>query len=121
MICNITKFHTFFNICFFLTLAAALCVGGCTRESGLIQPVHMAQGGSLTLSWDPVPGAVAYHLYFSENPGVTRASGHKIANAANPITVRDLNRGVTYYFVVTAVGANGIESSESAVISRRVE
>jgi outer membrane protein OmpA-like peptidoglycan-associated protein len=48
----------------------------------------------------------------SESPVVTKQSGDKIPNAANPITITQLKTGKTYYFVVTAVTASG-ESKES--------
>jgi hypothetical protein len=81
----------------------------------------MAAGGEITLSWQPVAGATAYNVYFSTTPGATKLNRVKIANAANPITIRDLQRGSTYYFVVTAVDGEGRESTDSAEISRRVD
>ena len=106
----------------FLALAATLLASsGCTREGAGVQPAAMALSGKVTLAWDPVPGAASYNVYFSPTPGVTRLTGVKIENAANPITIRDLKRGVAYYFVVTAVGASGGESGESAEISHTAE
>ena len=65
-----------------------------------------------TLAWDNVPNAVSYNIYWGESPGVTKRNGKKIANAANPYTLKGLKRGKTYYFVVTAVNNTG-ESKES--------
>jgi len=59
-----------------------------------------------------VPGADAYNVYWSRFPGVTKHTGHKIPDAANPITVTDLEPDTAYYFVITAVGEAG-ESKES--------
>jgi hypothetical protein len=64
------------------------------------------------LQWDPVPGADAYNVYWSRFAGVTKHTGHKIPDAANPIAITDLDPDTIYYFVVTAVGDAG-ESQES--------
>ncbi len=66
----------------------------------------------VSLQWNHVPGADAYNVYWSRFPGVTRHTGHKISDAANPITITDLEPNTTYYFVITAVGEAG-ESKES--------
>jgi len=70
----------------------------------------------VTLAWDNVPGATAYNIYWSDQPGVTRKNGTKIGNAKNPHQLKDLIKGKKYYFVVTAVNQSG-ESSESAEFS----
>jgi fibronectin type 3 domain-containing protein len=69
----------------------------------------------VTLTWDNVPNATSYNIYWSDSPGVTKLNGKKISNAENPHTVKGLKPG-TYYFVVTAVNAFG-ESAESAEFS----
>jgi hypothetical protein len=112
---------TWWNLRLSLVLILAILAHGCTSGPEAIQPVRMAVGGEITLSWQPVAGATAYNVYFSTTPGVTKLNGVKIANAANPITLRDLQRGSTYYFVVTAVDGEERESAESAEISRRVD
>ena len=66
----------------------------------------------VTLQWNHVPGVDAYNVYWSRFPGVTKHTGHKIPDAANPITITDLEPDTTYYFVVTTVGDTG-ESRES--------
>jgi hypothetical protein len=42
--------------------------------------------GQATLSWDNVPNAVSYNIYWGSSPGVTKQNGKKIANATNPHT-----------------------------------
>ncbi len=69
-----------------------------------------------TLTWDDVPGAIAYNIYWRNQPGVTKDNGQKIANVKNPHTLKDLVPGKTYFLVVTAVSKNG-ESSVSEEIS----
>ena len=69
-----------------------------------------------TLTWDNVPGAIAYNIYWRYQPGVTKENGQKIANVKNPHTLKDLLPGKTYFLVVTAVSQTG-ESSVSEEIS----
>jgi hypothetical protein len=68
--------------------------------------------GEVTLTWDPAPGVKTYNLYWSTTPGVTRHSGNKIAGVAPPYTFKEVQKGRTYYFVVTSVTDAG-ESGES--------
>ncbi len=104
-----------------LALAPLFLTTGCATGTPAIPPASQALGGQLTLSWDPVPDAASYNVYFSLAPGVTPQNGTKIANAANPITIRDLKRGTPYYFIVTAVSASGVESEASAEVSHAAE
>ena len=67
----------------------------------------------LTLEWDPSPSpeVVGNHLYFGTT---SRDYTDDIAiGDVTSVDVPDLSYGVTYYFVVTAVGANGQESAYS--------
>jgi fibronectin type 3 domain-containing protein len=70
----------------------------------------------VTLQWNRVPGAASYNVYWSRFPGVTRHNSYKITNAANPITITDLEPDTTYYFVVTVIGDSG-EGKESKEMS----
>jgi len=79
-----------------------------------------SKSGQITLNWDDVPDAKSYNVYYSTSPGVTKGNGQAILNAANPITITDLETGTTYYFVVTAVNESG-ESKESQEISFTVD
>ncbi len=105
----------------FMALAPLFLTAGCTQGPRAIPPATQALGGRITLAWDPAPDAASYNVYFSVTPGVTRQNGIRIANAANPITIRDLQRGTVYYFVVTAVSASGVESATSAEVSHAAE
>lgn len=75
-----------------------------------------AGNGKVTVSWDSVTGATSYNIYYGTTAGVTKATGTKLAGAVSPADVIGLTNGTTYYFVVTAVNANG-ESVESFVDS----
>ena len=75
--------------------------------------------GQATLTWDNVPNAMSYNIYWRQQLGVTKHNGKKIANVKNPHTIENLSPGKTYYFVVTAVSKSG-ESSVSEEISYTV-
>jgi hypothetical protein len=76
-----------------------------------------AQTNGITLAWDPTEEASSYNIYWRNAPGVTRQNGIKIPNVDTPHRLTGLIHGVTYYFVVTAVGKNGGESNVSEEIS----
>lgn len=83
-----------------------------TIPAGVTSTTGNGQG---TISWNAVPGAASYNLYYSTTPGVTTATGTKVANVTSPYTVSSLTNGTPYYFVVTAENANG-EGAESAEV-----
>jgi fibronectin type 3 domain-containing protein len=80
-----------------------------------------AQGQSgVTLAWDPSPGgAIAgYRIY----DGVASRTYTNVIAAGNGTTntVTGLAGGVTYFFAVTAVDTNGLESDYSSEVSYTV-
>ena len=72
--------------------------------------------GEVTLNWTDVTGATSYNVYSSETSPVTKTTGTKITVNDNSAVIAGLDNGITYYFVVTAVDANG-ESVESVEVS----
>ena len=82
----------------------------------------LAGDGQIVVSWDPVSGAAAYHLYRASEPGVTKAGyaalpdGRRFANVASPYILSGLAVGRTYYLRMTAENGAG-ESDESAEVS----
>jgi hypothetical protein len=67
-----------------------------------------AGDSQITLLWANSATATSYNLYYSMSPGVTMTTGTKVPGIApNPYTQSGLKDGIPYYFVVTAVNANG--------------
>ncbi len=71
--------------------------------------------GAIEASWDPVPGASSYNLYYRTDNGVTPANGTRISVTSAPVTVANLTNGTNYFFVFTSIGPNG-ESGSSLVL-----
>ncbi|MCK4705404.1 MAG: hypothetical protein KAT90_07995, partial [Gammaproteobacteria bacterium] len=69
-----------------------------------------------TLSWQKVTGADSYNLYYDTLSGVTTAST-VITGVTSPYDHTGLTNDATYYYIVTAVNANGegLPSNEISV------
>ena len=88
----------------------ALCL--CAAPKGGAQSVDLA--------WDPSPdaGVANYRVHYG-----TASSNYTTftnAGSATDLTVQGLTEGVTYYFAVTAIGTNQLESDFSNQISYNV-
>lgn len=71
-------------------------------------------GDRITVKWEPVQGAASYTVYFSERPELAKAQGNKVAGITSASYEHtELNKGVMYYYVVTASSGAG-ESQPSA-------
>ena len=66
---------------------------------GLTEFIPISSSGHLVL--------VKYLLGWNISPGVTKHKGKKISNVKNPHTIKGLERGTTYFLVVTAVNELG--------------
>ena len=71
---------------------------------------------SNTVSWQAVPQAERYRVYWSTQPGVSKATSTVVDLTAGPLLHAGLQNGTPYYYVVTAVGAGG-EGPVSAQVS----
>jgi lysophospholipase L1-like esterase len=63
-----------------------------------------------------VTGATSYNIYYSTTTGVTKVTGLLVSGVTNPKVINGLTPGTPYYFIVTAVNANG-ESAESSQVT----
>ena len=68
--------------------------------------------GKVTLTWTAVTGATSYNIYWNTLPDVTKTIGAATIGLLPLTATVTLVNGTKYYFVVTAVNANG-ESMES--------
>ena len=77
-----------------------------------------AVGGDaeVVIRWNNVIDAVAYNLYWSSDPNITKQTASRIMNITSPFKHTALSNGVTYYYIVTAINEEG-ESSESDRVS----
>ncbi|MGO8970974.1 MAG: fibronectin type III domain-containing protein [Myxococcaceae bacterium] len=105
-----------------LLAACAVTASGCGSSGGNTTvpsaPTGVqATGGDaqVTISWSPVTGATSYNIYWSTTSGVTLTTGTKIPNVTSPHVQPALTNGTTYYYVVTAVNANGESMASSQV------
>lgn len=71
--------------------------------------------GTIGLEWPIIAGATGYNLYWSNEPGVTPATGQLIANVERGFIHRELQNDQPYYYVVTALMPD--ESAPSAEAS----
>ncbi|MCL5022126.1 MAG: fibronectin type III domain-containing protein [Nitrospirae bacterium] len=113
---------------FVLLLIMSASLAACGGGGGSSEPVPplpapvnvsaTAGNEQVTITWDAVDGATSYNIYWSNTPGVTRATGMKIADVASPYVhlTGDGSNGRIFYYVVTAAGADG-ESAESAEVN----
>lgn len=100
----------------FYFLVGLLCMAsfvGCADHN--ITSAGKIANGKVTISWNHIPGAISYNVYFSKTAGATKWNSIKIPNASNPITVTDLVPGKTYYFGIAVVG----ESGEGSILSEK--
>lgn len=80
-----------------------------------VVPASKNADGKVTLSWNNIPDAISYNIYFSRTAGITIWNSFKIPSASNPIAVIDLDLGKTYYFAITVIGKYG----ESSILSEK--
>jgi len=72
------------------------------------------------VQWASVNDATSYNLYWSTGTGVTKSNGNKISNVISPSRHAGLVNSIPYFYVVTAINANG-ESSDSIQITTSPE
>lgn len=83
-----------------------------TSQTTLATTLTAAPGMSeIIVSWPQVAGAVSYNMYWGTGKGVTSTSGTRITGVTAPYTHMGLTDGVDYYYIVTAVMADGSETA----------
>lgn len=75
-----------------------------------------SSAGRLTVTWDSVPGAATYNLYWSLNPGDGTA-GTRVTGVSSPFELGSLASNTLYAVVVTAVGSSGESLSSAEVVA----
>ena len=89
-----------------------------TRVPGTVGNLKATPGKQqVTLSWDPVPDAASYNIYWSTTPitNTSQPTGTLIAGVTSPYTHTGLVDGQTYYYIVTSARDAG-ESLPSSVV-----
>jgi fibronectin type 3 domain-containing protein len=93
--------------------------GGSSSPPRLSPPAVVSAAGGIgevTVTWEAVAGATSYNIYHSTSPNVKKGTGTPVDNVTSGHSITGLAIGTKYYFVVTAVDANG-ESAESIEVS----
>ena len=73
----------------------------------------MSGDRQVLISWNPAEKATAYNIYWSGEAGIGLNNRSKIGNATSPYIHAGLSNGSTYYYVVTAVNADGESNASS--------
>src|SRR5439155_17900700 len=83
---------------------------GTTELSAPAELIAKAGDTEVALSWMDVPGAASYNLYYHTEANVTPQTGTCVEGVASPYTHGGLANGTVYYFMLTAVSAEGTQS-----------
>jgi len=77
--------------------------------------------GQVRISWDPVEEAIAYNLYWSNEPDVQIGEKTRIREVSSPYTHRGLVNGSPYYYVVTTINVSQSGSNKESAKSQEVQ
>jgi hypothetical protein len=105
-----------------IVLFVASCGSG-GGGGGIIIPT-----GSATLSWTPptkyndgtLLTVAGFKVHYGTSPGHYTLTINIARSSAATYTVTGLRVGATYYFVVTAYDASGVESAPSNEMSKKI-
>ena len=90
---------------------------------GLLFAVLNATAADITLLWDPSesPGVTSYKVYHTVSAHEWPTAWTAVANTTNLTFVHTNVHGGTHRWVLTAIGAYGVESEPSAEVSLALE
>ncbi|MBI3411176.1 MAG: fibronectin type III domain-containing protein, partial [Planctomycetes bacterium] len=77
-----------------------------------------AGNAQVTLTWTASSGATSYNIYRSTTPGGEGSTPYLIGVVGTSFTDTGLTNGVTYYYQVTAVNANGQSAKSGEVFAK---
>jgi hypothetical protein len=97
-----------------MVCAAGACVSGTTPPAPPTGVVALPGNGTVTLSWNAVPGATGYDVYVSTTPDAATGGTKVPVGAATQAAMQGLANGGAYWFAVTSTNSAG-ESAPSAV------
>ena len=100
-----------------LSLLAGTCIAAQTAPVAPTALAAKADDGKAVLTWSGPSDAAAYNVYQSQSSSITTASPKIGSPTAATLSVTGLTNGTTYYWIVTAVNAAGVESPASPVAS----
>lgn len=105
-----------------MTLVLAGCTGG--GSGGSTPPAPTATvTGSVTFQWDPSTDTdlAGYRVYRSTTSGSFGAPIATLSASATSYQATNLQKGLEYFFVVSAFDINGNESPFSNQVSRVIQ
>ncbi len=80
-----------------------------------------ASDAAIKLNWDSVSGAKNVRVYRSEKPGQGFSKLDEVGSSASNYQDATAKKGMTYYYVITAIASSGAESANSAQVAAVID
>jgi hypothetical protein len=112
------------SVCLMIFCGLACFAFHCdARQSPLSKPTNLVPRAGLetvTLTWDPVPGAAGYNVYRSQSSSITVGDPRIARNVQTHIYIdKNVVADNQYWWIVTALDQNGAESPASDSVSAK--
>ena len=105
------RFHRVSRILLISLALPVLFIAGCAGVTG---PNNGSGGHSVALSWTPATADVkAYNVYRSESLAGPFQRLQTVQAPSNTFIDIEVTAGITYYYVVTSIASDDMESSDS--------